>query len=86
MNGEGFLTKNISGFTRAIASVIVNEDMSRAPGLLQGLAYPALQLGVVEHEQLGFEERGITARNKTLHFRGGLFEGREEPLVLKIDL
>jgi cobalt/nickel transport system permease protein len=37
VKGEGFLTTNISGFTRVLESVIVNEDMSRASGLLQGL-------------------------------------------------
>jgi cobalt/nickel transport system permease protein len=37
VNSEGFLTRNISGFTRALESVILNEDISRNPGLLQRL-------------------------------------------------
>jgi len=37
VNGEGFLTKNISSFTNALESVILTEDLCRVPGLLQGL-------------------------------------------------
>ncbi len=37
MNSEGFLTRNISGFTRTLEAVMVTEDLSRAPGLLQRL-------------------------------------------------
>lgn len=37
MKGEGFLSKNISGFSRALESVIIAEDSCRGPGLLQGL-------------------------------------------------
>jgi len=37
VTGEGFLTKNISGITHTLESVIVAEDLCRAPGLLQRL-------------------------------------------------
>jgi len=37
MKGEGFLTKNISSFTRTLESVISAEDLCHAPGLLQSL-------------------------------------------------
>lgn len=37
MKGEGFLTKNISSFTRTLESVILAEDLCHAPGLLQSL-------------------------------------------------
>jgi cobalt/nickel transport system permease protein len=37
VKGEGFLTKNISGFTRVLESVVSTESLSRAPGLLQCL-------------------------------------------------
>ncbi len=37
MKGEGFLTKNISSFTRTLESVVSAEDLCRAPGLLQSL-------------------------------------------------
>jgi len=37
LNGEGFLTRNISAFTRTLESVIVTEDICRIPGLLQSL-------------------------------------------------
>ncbi|HXZ94618.1 MAG TPA: cobalt ECF transporter T component CbiQ [Dehalococcoidia bacterium] len=37
MKGEGFLGKNISSFAHALESVIIAEDLSRAPGLLQRL-------------------------------------------------
>lgn len=37
MKGEGFLTKNISGFTRLLESVVSTDNLCRAPGLLQGL-------------------------------------------------
>lgn len=37
MNSEGFLTRNISGFTRTLEAVMATEDLSRAPGLLQRL-------------------------------------------------
>ena len=35
MSSEGFLARNISGFTGALESVIVAEDLCKAPGLLQ---------------------------------------------------
>ena len=37
MRGENFLSGNISGFTQALESIVVTEDLCRAPGLLQGL-------------------------------------------------
>lgn len=37
MRGDGFLTGNISGFTQALESIVVTEDLCRAPGLFQGL-------------------------------------------------
>jgi cobalt ECF transporter T component CbiQ len=37
LKSEGFLAGNISSFTRALESIVVTEDLSRAPGLLQGL-------------------------------------------------
>ncbi len=37
MKGEGFLSRNIASFTKALESIIVTEDLCRAPGLLQGL-------------------------------------------------
>ena len=37
MKGESFLTGNISSFTQALESIVVTEDLCRAPGLLQGL-------------------------------------------------
>ncbi len=37
MTSEGFLTRNISRFTRTLEAVMVTEDLSRAPGLLQRL-------------------------------------------------
>ncbi len=37
MKGEGFLTRNISGFTTTLESVIQSEDISQTSGLLQGL-------------------------------------------------
>lgn len=37
MKGESFLTSNISSFTQALESIVVTEDLCRAPGLLQGL-------------------------------------------------
>ena len=37
MKGEGFLTRNISALTRAMESILLSEDLARAPGLLQGL-------------------------------------------------
>ncbi len=37
MSREGFLTKNISGLTSALQSLVLNEELSRARGLLQGL-------------------------------------------------
>ena len=37
MKGEGFLTRNISGFTQAMESVVASEKTCRTPGLLQGL-------------------------------------------------
>jgi cobalt/nickel transport system permease protein len=37
MNGEGFLTKNLSGLTRALESIFVTEDLCRLQGLLQSL-------------------------------------------------
>ena len=37
MRGESFLTANISSFTQALESIVVTEDLCRAPGLLQGL-------------------------------------------------
>jgi cobalt/nickel transport system permease protein len=35
--GGGFLTRNIAGLSQALEGVIVNDDLSRRPGLLQGL-------------------------------------------------
>jgi cobalt ECF transporter T component CbiQ len=35
--GEGFLTKNISGLTRTLESILFSEDLARAPGFLQSL-------------------------------------------------
>jgi len=37
VKGESFLSKNISGFTHTLESVIMAEDLSKAPGLLQRL-------------------------------------------------
>jgi cobalt ECF transporter T component CbiQ len=37
LRGDGFLTGNISGFTQALESIVVTEDLCRAPGLFQGL-------------------------------------------------
>jgi cobalt/nickel transport system permease protein len=37
VKSEGFLTKNISGITRTLESVILTEDLCRVPGLLQVL-------------------------------------------------
>jgi cobalt/nickel transport system permease protein len=37
MKSEGFLSRNISGITRVLESVISAEDLCCAPGLLQGL-------------------------------------------------
>jgi cobalt/nickel transport system permease protein len=37
LKGEGYLTANISGFTQALESIVVTEDLCRAPGLFQGL-------------------------------------------------
>ncbi len=37
MNQDGFLTRNIAGLTAALESVILNEELSRTRGLLQGL-------------------------------------------------
>lgn len=37
MKSEGFLTKNIASFTSALESVVLAEDLSRVPGLLQSL-------------------------------------------------
>ena len=37
MKGGSFLTGNISSFTQALESIVVTEDLCRAPGLLQGL-------------------------------------------------
>jgi cobalt/nickel transport system permease protein len=37
MNAGSFLASNISGFTQALESIVVTEDLSRLPGLLQGL-------------------------------------------------
>ena len=37
MKGESFLTGNISSFTQALESIVVTEDLGRAPGLFQGL-------------------------------------------------
>jgi cobalt/nickel transport system permease protein len=37
LKGDDFLTRNIAGFTCVLESVISTEDISRAPGLLQGL-------------------------------------------------
>ena len=37
MRGESFLTGNISSFTQALESIVVTEDLCRAPGLFQGL-------------------------------------------------
>ena len=37
MNGDDFLTKSISGFSRVLESVVTTEDISRASGLLQSL-------------------------------------------------
>ena len=37
MSGEGFLTKNISGLTGALESVILTEELCKRPGLLQSL-------------------------------------------------
>ncbi len=37
MTGEGFLTRNIAGFTSALESVVLNESLSRARGILQRL-------------------------------------------------
>lgn len=37
LRGEGFLSRNIASFTRALESIIVAEDLCRVPGLLQGL-------------------------------------------------
>jgi len=34
---EGFLTSNISSFTQALESIVITEDLCRAPGLFQGL-------------------------------------------------
>ena len=53
---------------------------------LQGTADALLQLGVVEHEKLGLEERAVPTRDKPLHLSGGLFQGGEEPPVLEFDL
>jgi cobalt/nickel transport system permease protein len=35
LKGEGFLTRNISSFTRTLESVVLTEDLCRAPGFLQ---------------------------------------------------
>lgn len=37
MSSNDFLSKNVSGITRALESAISAEDLCRAPGLLQGL-------------------------------------------------
>lgn len=37
MRGEGFLSRNISGFSQALESVILAQDSCRGPGLLQSL-------------------------------------------------
>jgi cobalt/nickel transport system permease protein len=37
MTGGGFLARNIAGFTQALESVVVTEDLCHAPGLMQGL-------------------------------------------------
>jgi cobalt ECF transporter T component CbiQ len=37
VKGQGFLGKNISSFTHALESVILAEDLCRAPGLFQSL-------------------------------------------------
>jgi cobalt/nickel transport system permease protein len=37
VKSEGFLTNNISSFTHILESVVLAEDLCRAPGLLQGL-------------------------------------------------
>jgi len=37
MKSEGFLSRNIAGFSQALESVIAADDLSRQPGLLQGL-------------------------------------------------
>ena len=37
MSGGGFLARNIAGFTQALESVVVTENLCHAPGLMQGL-------------------------------------------------
>ena len=37
MRSEGFLSRNIAGLSQALESVIAADDLSRQPGLLQGL-------------------------------------------------
>ncbi|MCX5996672.1 MAG: hypothetical protein NTV42_03430, partial [Chloroflexi bacterium] len=37
MKSESFLTGNISSFTQALESIVVTEDLCRAPGLFQCL-------------------------------------------------
>jgi cobalt/nickel transport system permease protein len=37
LRGGNFLTGNISSFTQALESIVVTEDLCRAPGLFQGL-------------------------------------------------
>ncbi|MGA3094093.1 MAG: cobalt ECF transporter T component CbiQ [Dehalococcoidales bacterium] len=37
MKSEGFLSRNIAGLSQALESVIAADDLSREPGLLQGL-------------------------------------------------
>jgi cobalt/nickel transport system permease protein len=37
MTGGGFLARNIAGFTQALESVLVTENLSRIPGFMQGL-------------------------------------------------
>jgi cobalt/nickel transport system permease protein len=37
LKGDDFLTKSISGFSRVLESVVTTEDISHAPGLLQGI-------------------------------------------------
>jgi cobalt ECF transporter T component CbiQ len=37
LQGDDFLTKSISGFSRVLESVVTTEDISHAPGLLQSL-------------------------------------------------
>ena len=44
------------------------------------------QLGIVEHEELGLDERPVLSRDQRLHLRGCPFQGGDEPGELGVDL